>query len=197
MYYPKSQIQTGLFTNGDDYVIASTGQSYTGPYWRTSQGETFTGQGPSSPTPQRLAPTRPDIQKQITQEVGNADTFYTEQGAIYQKLEQIGPKLPIATIVLPTDADYTVGEYRRFFYKKNNELLYGEIDQNTYTQLSQRNRNIMWQLYYSFEIPWTLVGEREQVFRTNRNIVQLISEKNNLQRFGDFLKNDYLKYYKG
>ena len=144
-----------------------------------------------------MSPTRVDAQVQPKINNTAADTYYTEQGAIYQKLEQPGPKLPVTTTIRPTEDQYKVGEFRRFFYKKNNQLVYGEIDESTYTALVSRNANILWQLYFPFNLPWTLVGDQQQVFNANKNIVQLIAQRNNLTKFAEYLKNDYLKYYRG
>ena len=33
MYYPKSQIKTNLYTNGDKFALASTNETYTGYYY--------------------------------------------------------------------------------------------------------------------------------------------------------------------
>jgi hypothetical protein len=46
MYYPKSQIKTNLFTNGDEYYISTNGESYKGYYYKTSNGQVFTGKTP-------------------------------------------------------------------------------------------------------------------------------------------------------
>ena len=48
MYYPSSQIQTNLYSNGE-LSIKSTKQIYTGFYWKTSRGEYFMGKSPDSP----------------------------------------------------------------------------------------------------------------------------------------------------
>ena len=54
MYFPKSQVLTGLVTNGSEFVVAATGESYKGPYWETSTGRFFTGPQPSAPNTQEL-----------------------------------------------------------------------------------------------------------------------------------------------
>ena len=50
-------------------------------------------------------------------------------------------------------------------------------------------------MYQPFTITWVLTGNKEQVEKTNRNIVELASFRQKLPRFGDYLKFDYLKYY--
>jgi hypothetical protein len=46
MYYPKSQIKTNLYTNGDEYVIELTKSPYSGYYYLTSTGIAYTGKTP-------------------------------------------------------------------------------------------------------------------------------------------------------
>ena len=46
MYYPKSQIKTNLYTNGNEYTVLSTGDIYQGFYYKISTGEYFTGRTP-------------------------------------------------------------------------------------------------------------------------------------------------------
>ena len=54
MYYPKSQIKTNQYTNGDDFVIG--GRNYVGDYYETSDGRFFTGKSPSNPPNKLLTP---------------------------------------------------------------------------------------------------------------------------------------------
>ena len=37
-YYPKSQIKTDLYTNGDEYISSSTQEVYIGYYYEISTG---------------------------------------------------------------------------------------------------------------------------------------------------------------
>ena len=46
MYYPPSQIQTNLYTGGDEYIIASSGENYIGNYYSVSNGTFYTGKNP-------------------------------------------------------------------------------------------------------------------------------------------------------
>ena len=45
-YYPKSQIKTGLYTKGNEFIISNNKESYKGYYWVTSTGEFYTGKTP-------------------------------------------------------------------------------------------------------------------------------------------------------
>jgi hypothetical protein len=45
-YYPKSQIKTNLYTNGDEFVISTTQEIYKGHYYQVSNGNKYTGKTP-------------------------------------------------------------------------------------------------------------------------------------------------------
>ena len=62
--------------------------------------------------------------------------------------------------------------------------------------LLTKSPDILWQLYLPFNLPWQLTGTQEQVARTNKNIVDLTSVRLQLPKFGDYLNNNYLKYYR-
>ena len=192
-YYPKSQIPTNLYTNGGEYIIFSTGEPYIGFYYKLSTGQTFSGKTPedafvvpiikSSPTP---TPLKSNIQ------ISNiVPSEYTD----IRSLTKESYLLPVYNPTLPTESDYKLGKFTRYFCKKSNELIYIEIDKDIYTNLIKQNSEYLWQLYIPFEIPWRLTGNNQQVYDTNKNVTELISQRLQLFRFGDYLKHDYLKYY--
>ena len=53
MYYPLSQIQTNLYAN-EGFAIKSTGELYSGYYWKNSSGQYFTGKTPQDTPTQEL-----------------------------------------------------------------------------------------------------------------------------------------------
>jgi hypothetical protein len=95
----------------------------------------------------------------------------------------------------PTPQDYQIGEYRRYFCKKTNEIIYIEINQNTFDKLVAQSQDILWSLYQPFDIPWNLIGVKEQVATVNRNIVLLTMKNLSLPQFDAYLKFDFTKYY--
>lgn len=200
MYYPLSQITPNLYTNGGEYVLASNYQSYSGYYWKTSQDKFFTGKNPQDAPIQKLIPitelysNNAKISNDYTKlyigskEVTNYQDINDE---IYEPVQ-----IPTFSLTLPTNSDYQIGEFIRYFCKKTNELLYLEINKDTYDKLTNKDSTILYQLYLSFNIPWQLTGDKEQVFKVNRNIVELTSKNLKLARFSDYLQNDFTKYYK-
>ena len=69
-------------------------------------------------------------------------------------------------------------------------------DEDIYNKLISKDPIIAFQYYQPFNIPWQLTGDKEQVFKTNRNIVELTMKQQNLPQFDLYLKKDYTKYYK-
>jgi hypothetical protein len=218
MYYPKSQIKTNLYTSGDEYVPTLGGDPYRGFYYKTSTGQYFTGRTPDDrPNIElsliiQLPETTPDINN--TSEIliypdpdpvgittpdggeyslGLTAEYFNLTNSQNSILTQIVPSYIAPT---PTQQDYQIGEFRRYFCKKTNEILYLEINKATYDKLIVKDIQYLYSLYEPFNLPWKLTGTKEEVEKVNRNIVELTSERLRLPQLGRYLKDDYLKYYK-
>jgi hypothetical protein len=210
MYFPKSQITPNLYTNGSEFFL--NGESYNGYYFKTSKGEYFTGKNTSDlPNSQIFKITNlsfdltpADGDGNFTQFVDNYDgyTFDTqiqhpENNFIYNSLKpqkQYSP-LPYYNPVLPTQQDYQNGEFQRYFCKKTNEIQYIEINLDSYSKLVSKDPQIEFSLYQPFTITWILTGDKQQVAKTNKNIVDLAMKSLRLPKFNLYLKEDYTKYY--
>jgi len=196
MYYPQSQIKTNLYTNGGEFIIATTGVPYRGYYYSVSNGKFFTEK---SPTPNSLELTLLSGNLQSTATLQSVNTVPSSVSLTYDSLSNPPLKaryLPLVISPLPTQEDYTAGEFQRYFAKKINEVIYIETDKDTYTKLVNKNPELYFEQYIPFSLPWDISGDKEQVYKTNKNIVEQIMVKNKLPKFGDYLKFDYLKYYK-
>lgn len=190
MYYPLSQIQTNLHTNGNELVIASTKTLYSGYYWKTSKGEYFSGKTPQDLSSQKLI---------LFNNLPKIDTLVetTVVPSIYSNIKRPTPKILIYSYTpQPTQNDYNIGEFVRYFYKKTNELKYMEINKNDYFSLTNKNPKYDSALYLPFYIHWQLTGNKEQVYNVNKNMVQLTMQNQKLFQFDKFLKENYLKFYK-
>jgi len=200
MYYPLSQIKTNLYTNGGEYTYISSGESYTGYYWKASDGKIFSGKTPQDTPVEELTPittqnfntSSSNIFLSINQEDTNNTTYLNIKNISVNNTIYIPPY----SLTLPTSQDYQIGEFTRYFCKKSNEVVYIEISQDTYNLLLNKDQRILWQLYTPFNIPWQITGDKQIVTQTNQNIVELTIFKNKYYRFNDYLKNDYLKYFK-
>ena len=212
MYFPKSQITPNLYTNGSEFFL--NGESYTGYYFKTSKGKYFTGKTPNDLPNLELLQFTQDFWeataeteltgKAFVQLADNYDGLvYDNQtqdprnNSIYNNLkpQQQTTFLPYYNPQQPTQQDYQNAEFRRFFCKKTNEIIYIEIDVTQYNKLISKNPEILWQLYLPYNITWQLIGDKQQVARVNKNMVELTSKNLKLPYFNLYLKEDYTKYY--
>ena len=196
-YIPKSRIQPNLYTAGKDYVIKNTLEPYIGYYYRIYTGQIFTGKNPDDkPNFLLIPPPNQPIQVNQTQ-VFIKDNLANEN---YKALKGItGNNLrnnPQLFYTQPTESDYQLGEFRRYFCKKKNEFIYIEISKSDYDNLVQKSPTINFQMWTPFNIPWTLVGEEKQVYYINRNIVFLKEKNKKFHGLGKYLQEKYLRYYK-
>lgn len=202
MYYPLSQTKTNLYTNGGEYAIIPSQENYIGYYWKTSDGKFFTGRTPQdTPTNEltKILEYNSLLDNQVQQTLVNSIDQEEVRNTLYLDIKNIDS---LQTTLLPTYAptypsyqDYQVGEFRRFFCKKTNEIQYIEIDPKQYSLIAYKDPQILWQLYTPFNIPWTISGQEENAARVNKNIVELTMKQLKLPRFNDYLQNDYLKYF--
>ena len=202
MYYPKSQIKTNLYTNGDEFVYLSNNQPYTGYYYKTSTGQYFTGRTPDDIPSFELIQNLALAETTINRDKSNYSVIINtdlDNNSTYNNLISPPPPVlisPVYNAPTPTQQDYQTGEFRRYFCKKGNEILYLEIDKETYDKLIVKDPQYQFSLWQPFNLPWLLTGTQEQVYKVNRNVTILTSQRLQLPQFGRYLKDDYLKYYK-
>jgi hypothetical protein len=196
MYYPLSQITPNLYSNGGEFQIKSTGIPYAGYYFKTSTGQYFTGRNQNDNPVLELILTNTSVTVNNNQIVLPEVT--TLRSPIYNSIKPISTTQifkPVYNPNTPTQQDYQIGEYRRYFCKKTNEIIYLETDQNTFDKLSSQSPTILWSLYQPFFLSWNLTGVKEQVATVNRNMVLLIMKNLSLPQFDAYLKFDFTKYY--
>jgi hypothetical protein len=161
MYLPKSQITPNLYSN-EDLWYEDTLQPYTGYYFKTSKGIYYTGRTPSDrPNVILIDPTTietpglnnpafrgdPVVTAIYVNDPGpppsildnplyNGELIYN-----YYRLNNPTPSItpnpfvPYYDPITPTQQDYQNGEFRRLFCKKTNEVIYIEINQDTFDKL--------------------------------------------------------------
>jgi hypothetical protein len=202
MYYPLSQITTNLYTNGSEFTYINSSQTYAGYYWKTSSGKIYSGKTPQDTNIQELIPIIELSSSSIPQGklfpvVINQEDIRTSNYISISKANVITETfLPYYLPTLPTDKDYQIGEFRRYFCKKSNEIIYIEIDKDQFNLLKGKDVKIAFEYYQPFFIPWALTGDKTYVNNVNYNMVQLAMYKQKLPMFNIYLKDDYLKYYK-
>ena len=193
MYYPKSQIKPNLYCNGE-LVLSSDNTLYVGYYWENSQGKKYTGKTPQdSPTIELIEIKNNNAQ---TDDINISPSLDALVYDFIKNPKKNNPTLPQYNQNTPTENDYKIGEYVRYFCKKTNENIYIEINKDTYNKLLDKDQTIQWQLYFPFSLSWQITGDKQQVAQTNKNIVELTSFRLKLPYFNLYLKNDYIKWIK-
>jgi hypothetical protein len=221
MYYPLSQITPNLYTPGSEFVLDlnftnSPSSFYVGYYWKNSKGEYYTGKNPQDKPTKKLYLLSEFRKSLLTEKdsltegflsinipsfvIDSQDEIEIKNNTSYSNLKKdtTSKKIvyPYYSPTLPTPQDYQIGEFRRYFCKKTNEILYLEISKEVYDKLVKKDSTVLWQLYFPFDIPWKLTGVEDQVSKTNQNTVELNMSKLNLTLFSEYLENNFLKYFK-
>ena len=198
MYFPKSQITSNLYTNGEELVYVSDNTNYKGSYFKTSTGEYYSGISPQDKP--NLSLKIKSVQTETLDDDLGISSITKIIPSSFTQLKNIDVNfsryLPSPSAAPPTSLDYTSGKFLRYFCKKVNQTIYLEINKDTYDKLVKKDSSIVFDLYQQFELTWTLKGNREQVAKNNQNAVERISNKLNMSMLAEFLKKDYTKYYK-
>jgi hypothetical protein len=206
MYYPKSQIKTGLYTNGDKFVNSITNQPYQGYYYEISSGQSYTGKTPQDGPNILLSFQEENLTFDPTNVLDNPDFdnniyYYGVTSTNYDSITNTDTNkvrsIPKFNATLPTDQDKQNGQFNRYFCKKNNELKYLEIDQDTYQKLQNKDPKIAWDLYTPAIVLWVIQGDQTQVFNSNKATVQALEQNLPWYGFTQYFQDKFLKYYLG
>jgi hypothetical protein len=151
-YFPKSRILTNQTANPGQFKTPN-GKDYTGPYYTTFTGESFTGIDPSKGSSISLTPST------ISQGFSNND--YAVES--YKQLNStINANLvdPIPFTPIPTEADYKVGRITRYIarQKGGTQFRVMEIDKNTYDNLTKQRGDVNYSTWRAISIQWQISG---------------------------------------
>ena len=212
-YFPKSQITSNQYTNGEEYIVASTGEEYIGDYYLVSNGSTYSGISPNNGNSSLLIPIpKSTIADQHGSPLDNVITVSTETNPnmdietnfklvdeynLISTFKSIPRYIPIAQNIPPTALEYSNGKFIRYFCKRNNEDLYFEINKKTFTDLKNKSTRIAHELYTPIFIPWMLTGDEKTVFEINKTVVFFEEKNNGFFNFSFIFKNEYSRYYLG
>ena len=212
-------------TNSNKCIIKSTSEPYGGQYWSTSDGKFFSGTGPQDTTSVELIkssnkvfsvtsntlsspaveiayyPADPEINGLISPSMGY-NTLNVNIVNNYFPLKNIDPnnlptyKLPTSYTPTPTQDNYKIGEFTRYFCKKNNEIRYLEINKDTYDELNSQNPTYVWQLFTPIKYQWVISGDKKEVFKINKNVTKYMMDNFKLPFLDKFLNENYLRFWK-
>ena len=219
-YVPQNRIKTNLYTSGGEYQLEINGEEYIGFYHRYYTGEVFTERTPQDTNRQVLEEIQvdqlgafnienrdqiyiasfindpdPPLDQTTNPSVGSIEEYFNATGKNKRELSRvrIAPSFYFAT---PTEKEYRIEEFTRYFCKKTNEQRYIEISKNYYNKLVDRTSDSLFELYIPIRLPWRIAGNKNQVETVNKNLTQLTEQRLKIKGLQQFLKYDYLKFYK-
>lgn len=202
MYYPKSQIETNLYTSGAEFTTVIDGKEYIGDYWRTSKGLFFTGTNPQdsniralsdnikydSPEGLALSEANDDIPAYVNLSSNDYIRASGKRTIEKQNIFSINP--------IPTENNYTNKNFERYFLKRTNNYQYTETDNSNYTLMVDKNPKVQFEIYSPIKLSWRICGKLLDVYKQNYNTVQHNSKIYNWVKFDLFFKNRYARYFK-
>ena len=159
-YLPKNKYKT-KYTNGNEFIIVSTGQLYIGDYLELPNNVFYAGTDPQLITEELkpFIPSSTNIPNTRANAIfGILNKSYVEKERTYLQ--------PVATKIFPTNEDIANGSIVRYFGQQIQTGRYFEIDKKTYSDIRSGNR-IDRSIYTSGQIRWALKGDTEQINGAN------------------------------
>lgn len=213
IYYPDSQIQKNLYTQGREWMTLEDWQEYRGPYHRYITGETFSGAEWNAKTSKKLVRFR-QRSETFFEYIDNKNYVKTADGS---KIPIISGnsfnvsryRAPRAVKRVATDKDLTKGYMVRYFVYKRNEpnRVFFEISEEQSKTYNTTQSGINHNLYNMLDFKWKLDGPEYDVyengmlitpgvFDTNKRIVLRHSKK--FTKLADIITNffEYTVYEK-
>lgn len=217
MYIPKNRIVPNQYTGGDKYVVKSTQEWYKGFYYKTYDGKFYTGKTPNDKPNEEIELVQ-DTDKQYNPNLPQNRLAYTDAPTVFDNIDTPGYSeemvityaqlqgvnlnvptrlsVPYSSYPNPTEDDYELGVFTRYFCVKVNELSYLEINKENYEKLLNRDGKWLWQMFTPFKLQWTLTGNEAYVANTNSNSISITERKIKRKGLAIFLKKNYLKFYR-
>jgi len=200
-YFPQNRIIANQHTPGGEYQLASNGKEYIGFYFKTFTGQAFTGKNPQDTPNKKLLPKVDGVVEQVPK--GLQIGFFSRDANYYNFITQTRGKnvviynneLPSYNKPLPSENDYIIGEFVRYFYKKRNNIFFIETNETDYKETLKYPNGYTYSLYKPFKLSWKLTGDPEEVATTNYNIILLTERNAQVTGFSQYLTN-YTEYYR-
>lgn len=197
-YIPKNRVQTNLYTNGNEYILASTLENYVGFYHKLFNGNVFTKKNPTEvPNELLIKVTNKEEKKNVLETRKSLNSEAINYNRIKSVNQGATKLIPTQYYPQPTEDDYKLGTFQRYFAYVINTIEYVEVNKDTFTKLQSKDSSWDWTRYNTFSLPWDIAGEEESVYHTNRNITLLTERRLKINGLQTFLRNNYLKFYKG
>lgn len=201
-YYPSYATINNLNTSGGQFLL--NGVAYSGKYYKTIDGEFYSGPNPETGPSERLTEVKT---YQGTPGLNTLNVPYNLQQSIAAKTNVISTRIPgqpNSHQPQPTEEDYTKGYLIRYFTKKENEAGFIiEISQDEYNNIVNGDADYDIRLYQVTTILWKLTGPLNNTRKSQYNVIPGIIETNqrlteaankNFLGIVDFIGGDYTKF---
>ncbi len=171
-YFPKSRILTNQKANPGQFKTPD-GKSYSGPYYTTFKGESFTGVSPTSGNSIPLISTPLNV---VNVNLDSDTIKKIEYNSLNSNLS-INLINPTPFTPSPTEADYKAGKITRYLARQKNGTTFRimEIDKTTYEAFQNNTTKDNYALWKSISIFWQISGplrnERTNNITTRAGIV--------------------------
>jgi hypothetical protein len=192
-YYPLNRVLTNQKTNGGEFTL--NGSNYFGYYYKTYNGQVFSGkdpvQGPSQIL-QRSSPASNTGQSSQASRSANAGSQPTFQ-------------IPVPYYPKPTSTDYKRGSIVRYFVKKRGQSGYViEVDKSTHDSLLKSDSEYDYITYETTSLFWQISGPQHDTIQNGGKVSGIIDTNRRLTMMKDptfpglaaFIGEDYSKFSK-
>jgi len=85
---------------------------------------------------------------------------------------------PVEKLILPTESDYDIGWFNRYFIKQRNYSKIIEVNKQQYDSLKATRSGVNGKLYKGAQLIWKLTGSRNNIYKNDVIIHQGISDTN-------------------
>lgn len=201
-YYPSYATINNLNTSGGQFLL--NGVPYSGKYYKTIDGEFYSGPNPETGPSERLT----EIKRyQQAPGLNSLNVPYNLQQSVASKTNVVSTRIPgqpNSHQPQPIEEDYTKGYLIRYFTKKENEAGFIiEISQDEYNNIVNGDADYDIRLYQVTTILWKLTGPLNNMRTSQYNVIpgiidtnQRLTEAANKNFLGivDFIGGDYTKF---
>ena len=152
-YYPKAKIQSGLYTQGKEWMASTTKEEYIGSYFLVPAGA-FTGPDPITGP---AVPLTPYIDYENIKDYSTSRNFEYDQLKKSTNVKGIQP--PRGYYPQPTDNDYEKGILVRYFARKQNDP-FGNIIELSKKGITAMSTRSIKNYYYAIQLKWKISGPK-------------------------------------
>ena len=190
VYYPKSQIMTGLYTEGLEWMT-DNGLENIGPYHTYADGNVYSGSEFNISTSKNLVP-----YKETFANPGK-DNFRYRQLTTIQVDKYVEPKYYLHKLI---SDEIQQGWFIRYFVQKRNDrtmTTIKEVDKKQYDRVSFSNAEVInGNLYKKLDVRWKISGTDTEIKNINR--IKVLSANSDMPGLIGYLGNllEYSEAYR-